>query len=83
MAFEDLKKFLTSPPVLTASLASEELLLYISATTNVVNTTIALERQEEGHLQPVKRPVYYITEVPPVYFSETWFWLSLMESIAR
>ena len=62
-AFLDLQDFLTTPPVLTAPLPGEELLLYVSATTNVVSTAIVVERKEEGHLQMVQRPVYFISEV--------------------
>jgi hypothetical protein len=29
----------------------------------VVNTTIVIERVEEGHALPVQRPVYFISEV--------------------
>lgn len=36
VAFDNLKIFLTTPHVLTAPILGEELLLYISATTNVV-----------------------------------------------
>jgi hypothetical protein len=41
--FEALKESLTTPPV-----PGETLLLYISATTNVVNTVLVTEREEEG-----------------------------------
>lgn len=61
--FEDLKKFLMTSPVLTAPLPDEELLLYISAITNVVSTAIVVEGQEEGHQQLVQRLVYYISKV--------------------
>nr|CAB3498769.1 unnamed protein product [Digitaria exilis] len=39
------------------------LLLYISATTNVVSAAIVVERNEEGHLQKIQRPVYFVSEV--------------------
>jgi len=61
--FEDLKKFLTSPPVLTSPIEKEDLLLYIAATTNVVSTAIIVEREEDGHLQKVQHPVYFVSEV--------------------
>jgi ribonuclease HI len=38
-------------------------LLYISATTNVVSTVLVAEREEEGQAYPVRRPVYYVSEV--------------------
>ncbi|KAF8725758.1 hypothetical protein HU200_020310 [Digitaria exilis] len=62
-AFDKLKLFLTTPPVLTAPLPGEDLLLYITATTNVVSAAIVVERDEEGHLQKIQRPVYFVSEV--------------------
>ena len=41
----------------------EPLLLYITATSHVVSTVIVVERQEEGHIQKVQRPVYFVSEV--------------------
>src|SRR5438105_6597571 len=41
----------------------EPLLLYIAATSHVVSTAIVVERQEEGHIQMVQRPVYFVSEV--------------------
>jgi hypothetical protein len=38
-------------------------MLYISATSTVVSATIVVEREEEGHVYKVQRPVYYISEV--------------------
>jgi hypothetical protein len=61
-AFEALKESLKTPPVMTPPIPKETLLLYISATTNVVNTVLVAER-EEGHAYPVQRPVYYVSEV--------------------
>ena len=52
-----------SPPILTAPTEGENLLLYIAATTHVVSTAIVVERPQEGHVYPVQRPVYYISEV--------------------
>ena len=46
-ALENLKHHLQSPPILTAPLPGEELLLYIAATTHVVSTAIIVERPEE------------------------------------
>nr|CAB3446761.1 unnamed protein product [Digitaria exilis] len=61
--FDKLKLFLTTPPVLTTPLPGEDLLLYISATTNVVSAAIVGERDEEGHVQKIQRPVYFVSEV--------------------
>jgi hypothetical protein len=38
-------------------------LIYVAATTQVVNAAIVVERREEGHALPVQRPVYFISEV--------------------
>jgi hypothetical protein len=62
-ALQDLKHHLQSPPVLTAPLPGEDLLLYIAATTHVVSSAIVVERSEEGHAFGVQRPVYFISEV--------------------
>ena len=58
-----LEHHLQSPPILTAPLPGEELLLYIAATTHVVSTAIVVERPEEGYAYGVQRPVYFISEV--------------------
>ena len=52
-AFQELKDFLTPPPVLTAPEDGEVLLLYIAATTNVVSTILVVERDEPGHIYKV------------------------------
>ena len=62
-ALENLKHHLQSPPILTAPLPGEELLLYITATTHVVSTVIVVERPEEGHAYGVQRLVYFISEI--------------------
>jgi hypothetical protein len=62
-SFEALKESLTTPPVMIPPIPRETLLLYISATTNVVSTILVAEREEEGRAYPVQRPVYYVSEV--------------------
>ena len=42
-ALKDLKEHLQSPPILTAPMLGEEMLLHIAATTHVVSTTIVAE----------------------------------------
>jgi hypothetical protein len=69
-ALAQLKDFLSKPPVLTAPRKKEQLLLYLTATTHVVSTTIVVERHEDDHAYPVQQPVDFISEV-------------LSESIAR
>jgi hypothetical protein len=62
-ALQDLKHHLQSPPILTAPLPGEDLLLYIVATTHVVSSAIMVERGEEGHAFGVQRPVYFVSGV--------------------
>ena len=57
------KQFLTKPPVLVPPCNGESLLLYISATTQVVSSALVVEREEEGHAFKVQCPVYFISEV--------------------
>jgi hypothetical protein len=56
-AFEALKESLTTPPIMTPPIPKETLLLYISATTNVVSTVLVVEREQEGQAYPVQRPI--------------------------
>ena len=62
-AFQELKDFLTLPPILTALEDGEVLLLYITATTNKMSTVLVVKRDELGHIYKVQRPVYFISEV--------------------
>jgi hypothetical protein len=62
-ALQDLKQHLQSPPVLTAPLPGEDLLLYIAVTTHVISNAIIVERSKEGHAFGVQRPVYFLSEV--------------------
>ena len=52
-ALDNLKKMLTSAPVLVLPQPAEPLLLYVASTTQVVSATVVVERQEEGHALPV------------------------------
>ena len=52
-AFEQLKLFLTKPPIMTAPRPDETLLIYIVATSRVVSTAIIVEREEVGHAYKV------------------------------
>jgi hypothetical protein len=54
---------LKSPPILTAPTPEESMLLYISATTQVVTAALVVEREEPGRSQKVQRPMYFINEV--------------------
>jgi hypothetical protein len=60
-ALDSLKNFLKSPPILTASTTEEPMLLYISATTQVVSAALVVEREEPGRSQKVQQPVYFVS----------------------
>ena len=62
-AFEQLKLFLTKPPIMTAPRPDETLLIYIATTSHVVSTAIVVEREEARHAYKVQHPVYFISEV--------------------
>ena len=62
-AFVELKRFLTTPPIMTAPQKDETLLIYIAATNRVVSTAIVVEREEARHAYKVQRLVYFISEV--------------------
>jgi hypothetical protein len=62
-AFEDLKRTISTPPILVAPKEKEPLLLYIAATPQVVSTVLVVEREEEGKLHGVQRPAYFVSEV--------------------
>ena len=47
MAFKELKKQLSTRPVLAAPQEKEPLLLYIAATSRVVSVAIVVEREEK------------------------------------
>jgi hypothetical protein len=53
-AFKALKESLTTPSVMTPPISKETLLLYISATNNVVSTVLVTEREEEGQAYPIQ-----------------------------
>ena len=54
-AFEDLKKYLSSPPLLSPSRPGEELYLYIAVSQAAVSAVLV---KEEGGSQ---RPIYFIS----------------------
>ena len=54
-AFEDLKKYLSSPPLLSPSVPGEELYLYIAISQAAVSA--ALVRNEERS----QRPIYFVS----------------------
>jgi hypothetical protein len=62
-AFNDLKRALSTAPMLAVPASREPMLLYMAATPRVVSVVIMVERTEEGKELPVQRPVYYLSEV--------------------
>jgi hypothetical protein len=52
-----------SPPVFTALMLEEPMLLYIAATTQVVSVALVVEREEPRRLLKVQRSVYFVREV--------------------
>ena len=62
-AFDMVKLLLTRALILVPPSNGESLLLYISATTQVVSIALVVEQEEEGHALKVQRPVYIISEV--------------------
>jgi hypothetical protein len=76
-ALDSLKNMLKSPPILTTLTPEEPMLLYISATTQVVSAALVVEREEPGRSQKVQRPVYFISEV----FSDSKICYSQMQKL--
>jgi hypothetical protein len=56
IAFAQLKKVLSTLPVLVAPKEKEPLLLYIAATHQVVSTVLVVERSDEGKTHGVQWP---------------------------
>ena len=54
-AFEDLKKYLSSPPLLSPSRPGEELYLYIAVLQAAINAALVREEEES------QRPLYFIS----------------------
>jgi hypothetical protein len=57
-AFDDLKRRLSTSPVLVTPREKEPILLYIAATNQVVSSALVVERAEDGKEHRVQRPVY-------------------------
>ena len=60
---EEIKALLASNPILAAPSVSEPMLLYISATHQVVSAVLVVEREEDGQKFPLQKPVYYVSTV--------------------
>src|SRR5919201_1448521 len=55
-AFNRLKEYLTSPPIMVPPNKGEEMMLYVTATKHVVSMAIVVEREEPEHAYRVQRP---------------------------
>src|ERR1041385_3186945 len=62
-AFKQLKRMMSTTPVLAAPKEKEPMMLYIAATNQMVSIVMVVERPEKDKAQPVQRPVYYVSEV--------------------
>src|SRR3954462_12596674 len=60
-AFADLKKTLSTPPILAVPKEREKLYLYIAARSSVVSIVLVVEHVEEGKIQSIQRPIYYLS----------------------
>jgi hypothetical protein len=63
VAFEEMKKYLITPPTLVAQEPHENMQLYISATSNVITTVIIVERGESNSNRKIQYPIYFINKV--------------------
>jgi hypothetical protein len=54
MALDDLKVLISKPLVLASLEPSETLLLYVTATTEVISATLLVEREEPRHVYKVQ-----------------------------
>src|SRR3954462_4900172 len=63
IAFDQLKRVLSTSPILVTPHEREAMLLYIAATTQVVSTVLVVEWEEAGKIHGLQRLVYYLSEV--------------------
>src|SRR3954452_11251078 len=63
IAFDQLKRVLSTSLILVTPQERELMLLYIAATTQVVSTALVVEREETGRIHGLQRPVYYLRKV--------------------
>ena len=60
---EEINALLASNPILAAPNVGEPMLLYISATHQLVSAVLVVEREQDGHKFPLQKPVYYVSTV--------------------
>jgi hypothetical protein len=61
--FDDLKRRLSTSPVLVTPQEKESMLLYIAMTNHVVSSALMIERAEDNKEHRMQRLVYYLSEV--------------------
>src|SRR3954463_11152042 len=62
-AFRELKRMISTAPILAAPIEKEPMMLYIAATNRVISAVMVVERPEKDKAQQIQRHVYYISEV--------------------
>jgi hypothetical protein len=62
-ALKDLKRVISTAPVLATPEDQEPMLLYMAATNRVVSIVIVVEHKEEAQEYGIQRLVYYVSEV--------------------
>ena len=59
----EIKALLASNPILAAPNVGEPMLLYISATHQVVSAVLVVEREQDGHKFLLQKPIYHVSTV--------------------
>ena len=60
---EEINTLSASNPIPAAPNIGETMLLYISATNQVMGAVLVVERKEDRHKFPLQKPVYYVSTV--------------------
>ena len=60
---KEIKAILATNPILAAPNICEPMLLYITATHQVVSAVLVVEREADGQKFPLQKPVYYVSTV--------------------
>jgi hypothetical protein len=68
---DDLKALISKPLVLASPEPGETLLLYVSATSQVISAALVVEREDPRHVYKIQWPVYYISKVHSDYETAT------------
>ena len=62
---QDLKKYLSSTPILVAPKPQESLLLYLAATNQVVSAALVAQREVDEEVVATAGPADDTSEIPP------------------